>query len=114
MMIQKNLRTKSSTGDIIDYKYTGMLKPFGVQAHYIKDGTANILSFQMLAAMKDANMTYDCRIADCFRLRYNNGKELHFRNSGDGLYIFVDPKCNKVFRKIKFNDKKGESKMNNQ
>ena len=66
---------KSSTGDIIDYKYTGMLKPFGVQAHYIKDGTANILSFQMLAAMKDANMTYDRRIADCFRLSYNNGKE---------------------------------------
>ena len=57
-------------------------------------------------------MTYDSRVEDCFRLRYKNGKELQFQNSGDGLYTFVDPKCNEVFRKIKFNDKKGETKMN--
>jgi len=50
----KILRMKSSTGDIMDYKYIGMLKPIGVQAHYNKDGAANILSFHMLAAIKDA------------------------------------------------------------
>ena len=54
----KILQMKSSTGDTMDYEYTGRLKPFGVQAHY------NILSFHMLAAIKDAYMTYDSRIAD--------------------------------------------------
>ena len=103
---------KSSTGDIMDYKYTGMLKPFGVQAHYNKDVTANILSFHMLAAIKDAHMLYDNRVADCFRLIYKDGREIYFSNHGGGLYTFVDPKCNKVFRSIKFNDKKGEAKKN--
>jgi len=63
-----------------------MLKPFGVQAHYNKDGAANILSFHMLAAIKDAYMTYDSRFAGRFRLRFNDGKEFQFRNCGDGLH----------------------------
>ena len=97
----KILRMKSSTGDIMDYKYTGMLKPFGVQAHYNKDGTANILSFHMLAAIKDAHMVYDSRVADCFRLVYNGGREAQFRNNGDGLYIYADPSEIKIWNKNK-------------
>ena len=55
----------------------------------------------MLAAIKDAYMTYDSRTADRLRLRYNNGKEFQFQKSSDGLYAFVDPKCNKVLSQRK-------------
>ena len=42
-------------------------------------------------------MYYDGRVADCFRLIYDDGREVQFRNNGRGLYIYIDPEQNKKF-----------------
>ena len=93
----KVLRMTSSTGSTMDYNTKGLLQPFNVDAYYNKNTAANILSFHTLAALTDAYMIYDSRIADCFRLVYQNGNEAQFQNMGDGLYVYVDPEKNKKF-----------------
>ena len=92
------LQMKSSTGNTLDYSQAGILQPFGIKAYYNKHGAANIISFHELAATKDAYMVYDSRVADCFRLRFKSGKEYQFKNCGDGLYSFINPKVNEVYK----------------
>ena len=91
----------SSTGNTIDYAYEGTLMPFNVKAHYNRRAAANILSFHKLAQIADAHMLYDSRVADCFRLIYDDGREAQFANNGDGLYIYVDPSKNKAWNNNK-------------
>ena len=79
------------------YYKKGKHTTFGVDAYYNKDTAANILAFHTLAKLKGAHIQYDSRVADCFRLIYKNGNELQFKNCGDGLYTFVNPKENIKF-----------------
>ena len=99
----KVLHMRSSTGDVMKYYKKGKHTTFGVDAYYNKDTAANILAFHTLANLKGAYMLYDSRAADCFRLIYKDGKELQFKNCGDGLYTFVHPNEN-----IKFESNKKE------
>ena len=92
------LQMKSSTGNTLDYSHAGILQPFGIKAYYNKNGAANILSFHELAATKEAYMIYDSRVADCFRLKFRSGKEYQFKNCGDGLYTFIHPKENEIYK----------------
>ena len=45
-------------------------------------------------------MYYDGRVADCFRLIYDDGREFQFKNNGRGLYEFTDPKHNKAYGSV--------------
>ena len=88
------LRMQSSTGDHIDYEQKGTLKLFNLDAFYNKNTAANILAFHTMSALDNTYMVYNSRVADCFRLIYQDGKEFQFQNFGDGLYTYVDPKDN--------------------
>ena len=88
------LRMQSSTGDFMNYGLIGKLKNFNVETFYNKNTAANILAFHTISALDDAYMVYDSRVADCFRLIYQDGREIQFQNFGDGLYTYVDPKDN--------------------
>ena len=69
-----------------------------MKAFYNKRTAANILAFHTLSSIKDAYMVYDSRQGDCFRLVYNDGREIQFQNLGDRLYKYVDLRKSKQFK----------------
>jgi len=88
---------ESTTGDFLEYNRKGIHSVFNVETFYNKNTVANILGFHTLNALPNAYMYYDGRVADCFRLVYDDGREVHFKNNGRGLYVFTDPRRNKDY-----------------
>ena len=88
---------ESTTGDFLAYKEKGRHTIFDVDTFYNKNTAANILAFHTLNDLHNAYMYYDGRVADCFRLIYDDGREVQFRNNRRGLYIYTDPEQNKKF-----------------
>jgi len=70
---------------------------FNVETFYNENTAANILAFHTLNALSNAYMYYDGRVADCFRLIYDDGREVQFKKNRRGLYVFTDPRHNKDY-----------------